>query len=111
MTVRKTPLIYCILALLTCAFSASSLAKHWTVTQRQDALLKEIDSSFKANQLTAKEHDDLRNEQQKIIVREKSMKEKNAGKISYEDNRRLEKDLNTLSLKLHKKVLAKRVAQ
>jgi len=111
MTFCKTPLICCALALLVCTSPGPSSAKRWTITQRQEALLKEIDSSFKANQLTAKEHDDLREEQQKIIAREKSMKEKNGGKISYEDNRKLEKDLNALSVKLQKKVLAKRVAQ
>jgi hypothetical protein len=88
-----------------------SLARKWTVTQRQEALLKEIESDYKANQLTLAERDDLKEQRQKIVDREKSMKDKNGGKLSYEDNRKLEKDLNNLSIKLQKKVLAKRVAK
>ena len=86
-------------------------AKKYTVTQRQDALLKEIQADYKANQLTLEEKNDLVAQRQKIVDRENSMKQKNGNKLSYEDDRKLEKDLNSLSEKLQKKVLAKRVAK
>ncbi len=111
MNFQRMSAVCCALAIFASFPTEPSLAKKWTITGRQDALLKEIDSSFKSNQLTLKERDDLRSEEEKIVLKEKSMKEKNGGKISYEDNRKLEKDLNNLSNKLHKKVLAKRISQ
>jgi len=87
------------------------LAKKYTITQRQDALLKEIESDYKANQLTLAERDSLIEERQKIVDKEKDMKAKNGNKLSYADDRKLEKDLNTLSLKIQKKVLNKRVGK
>jgi hypothetical protein len=86
-------------------------ARKWTVTERQEALSKDIDAAFKSNQLTLKERDDLKSQHQKISDRISSMQKKNGGKLSYDDNRKLEKDLNGLSVKLQKKILDKRVAK
>jgi hypothetical protein len=86
-------------------------SKKWTVTERQEALSKDIDKAYKANQLTLKERDDLKSTQQKISDRISSMQKKNGGKLSYDDNRKLEKDLNGVSVKLQKRILEKRVAK
>jgi hypothetical protein len=86
-------------------------SKNWTVTERQEALSKDIDKAYKANQLTLKERDDLKSQHQKISDRMSSMQKKNGGKLSYDDNRKLEKDFNGLSVKLQKKILEKRVAK
>jgi hypothetical protein len=96
-----------IFALATLALPAT--ARKWTITERQARLSSQIEAAFKANQLTVKEADDLRKDAGKISERAEKMKTKNAGRLSYEDQNDLEKDLNKLSLKIHKKVLEKRV--
>jgi hypothetical protein len=84
-------------------------AKKWTVTQRQQRLSGEINSAFKANQLTLEESESLRRECDKVTEQEQKMKEKNGGKLSYSDDTQLERNLNKISNKLHKKMLEKRV--
>ncbi len=95
--------------LMITSTSATFAAHHWTVTQRQQALLSEINSAHRHNQLTLKEFNDLTEEQQKIVSKEQSMKDKNGGKLSQKDLTTLERNLNDLSNKIHKKVLDKRV--
>jgi hypothetical protein len=101
------------LAVAVAALVALSLspaqAKKWTVTQRQEKLSIEIDRAFKANQLTLDEADGMKKEAAKIATKEEKMKSKNGGKLSYSDDTELEKELNKLSVKLHKKMLEKRV--
>jgi hypothetical protein len=94
---------------VACLATAPAEAKKWTVTQRQQALSMEIDKAFRTNQLTLKEADGLKREVIKITNREQKMRSKNGGKLSYEDDNQLEKDLNDVSVKLHKKQLEKRV--
>jgi hypothetical protein len=108
---NRTPAIGAILiTLFMLASTDASFAKrHWTVTERQQALLAEINTAQKANQLTLKEADNLRDDQRKIVEKEQSMKDKNGGKLSVKDNTSLERSLNDLSNRLHKKVLDKRV--
>jgi hypothetical protein len=81
----------------------------YTVTDRQATLTKEIDAAYSANQLTLKEADDLKAKLSSIKTKEQQMKDKNGGKLSYADNNSLEKSLNNISNKLHKKILEKRV--
>jgi len=95
--------------LIITASNSSFAARHWTITQRQQALLAEINTARKHNQLTLKETNSLIDEQKKIVDKEQSMKDKNGGKLSQKDMTSLERSLNDLSNKLHKKVLEKRV--
>ena len=109
---RKTLALILVTSLAFQGFAGAGLAKRTlTVTDRQEALFKEINSDYKANQLTLDEKNDLIAQHKKIIDKETSMKSKNGGKLSYEDNQKLEKSLNDLSQKLQKKVLAKRIAK
>ena len=81
----------------------------YTVTDREVSLDKKINDAYDANQLTLQEADDLRGKMKKIKDKEQKMKDKNGGKLSYGDNNSLEKSLNDVSTKLHKKMLEKRV--
>jgi hypothetical protein len=101
-------------ALATIVFTSASsaqpaLAKKWTISQRQLALRKEVDSGLKANELTLKEAQGLRDRLDAISNDETKMKAKNAGQLSYKDQGKLEKKLNSISVDIQKDKLAKRV--
>ncbi len=83
-------------------------ARKYTIYDRQVALEKKIDKAYKDNQLTLKEADNLKGKIKSVKEEEEKMKNKNGGKLSYEDNTTLEKDLNKISDKLHRKMLDKR---
>lgn len=91
------------------ALQSDAKSKKWTITQRQDALKKEIASGQKSGDLTAKEAAALREQESKIEAKEVKMKGKNDGKLSYDNENALEKDLNKLSLRIQKLKLEKRV--
>ncbi len=82
--------------------------KTWTITERQVALRKEVDSGVKANELTLKEANSLRDRLSEISADIQKMKDKNGGKLSYKDEGKLEKRLNSLSVDIQKEKLAKR---
>ena len=88
---------------------SSAKSKTWTVTERAEALKKEIASGQKSGDLTAKQAEDLNVQAGKIDAKMVKMKAKNAGKISVDDQNTLEKDLNKLSLRITKLKLDKRV--
>src|SRR5271170_4247599 len=88
---------------------SSAKSKTWTVTERSEALKKDIASGQKSGDLTAKQADDLRIQAGKIDSKMVKMKAKNDGKISVDDQNTLEKDLNKLSLRMQKLKLDKRV--
>jgi hypothetical protein len=79
-----------------------------TITDRIEILSKKIDKGQKANELTLKEADKLRSDITKINEKIEKAKAKNAGKLSYEDESKIEKDLNKVSIKLTTKELDKR---
>jgi hypothetical protein len=83
--------------------------KQWTVTERQVQLQKETTAGEKANELTKKEADDIREDLAKIQTKIDKAKEKNGGKLSYKDEAKTEARLNDVSLKIQKFKLAKRV--
>lgn len=83
--------------------------KVYTVTDRQVELRNKVAAAAKANELTAKEAEKLNSTLTDIdedIVR---MKAKNGGKLSYKDEGKVEKRLNTVSIDLQKYQLKKRV--
>jgi uncharacterized membrane protein YgaE (UPF0421/DUF939 family) len=82
-----------------------------TITERQEMLLDKVNKAEKSGELTADEANSLRNSHAKIMDKETRMKSKNGGKLSYKNINQIEKDLNKISNKLHKKELAKRVSQ
>jgi len=86
-----------------------STRHEYTITDRQVVLEKKIDAAYSANQLTLQEADDLRGKIKKVKEKEQKMKDTNGGKLSYANRTSLEKALNSVSEKLQKKVLEKRV--
>jgi hypothetical protein len=88
---------------------SSAKSKNWTITERQEALNKDIKQGVKSGELTAKEGDSLTNESASIEATIVRMKGKNDGKLSYKDEQKLEKKLNSLSLRIQKLKLDKRV--
>jgi hypothetical protein len=89
-------------------FTPSADAK-LSVSQRQNILLKKINRAERANELTRKEAQGLREKRNDIIAMESRMRSKNNGRLSYADINKVEKALNSLSLKIQKKALEKRV--
>ena len=83
--------------------------RHYTITQRQEMLRKEVNAGQKANELTLKEADALRDRLTGITEDEAKMKAKNGGKLSYKDEGKIEKKLNSISVDMTKQKLAKRV--
>ena len=84
-------------------------ARHnWTITQRQVQLRREVNGGQKANELTLKEANGLRDRLDSITTDSKKMKAKNAGKLSYKDEGKLEKRLNSISVDMQKEKLEKR---
>jgi cell division protein FtsL len=96
---------------LACSFSMLQPAhakRHYTVTERQEALKKDIATDEKNGNLTLKEANSLRDDLTKIAEKESKMKIANGGKLSVEDNHKLEGELNKVSLSMKKKELKKR---
>jgi hypothetical protein len=101
-----------IFALATTFFvgtAQAAYAKKWTIYQRQVRLAKEITKGQRSGELTLKEANDLREQYDHVGEKISKMKAKNGGKLSYADQNELEKKLNELSVRIQKKMLAKRV--
>jgi hypothetical protein len=85
-------------------------AKHqWTITQREEALNKEVNAGQKANELTLKEANGIRDDLAGVTSDIAKAKAKNGGKLSYKDEGKIEKKLNSISVDIQKKKLQKRV--
>lgn len=102
-------LVIGLVTLVTQSLLSPSVEAKLTITQRQNILLKKINRAERANELTHKEAQGLRDKRLSIIAMEARMRNRNNGKLSYADINKVEKELNGLSLKLQKKALAKRV--
>jgi len=81
-----------------------------TITMRIERLSKKIDKGQKSNELTLKEAEKLRGEIADINAKIEKAKEKNGGKLSYEDETKMEKELNKVSVGITKKSLNKRTS-
>ncbi len=81
----------------------------YTISQRQNILLKKINRAERSGDLTHKEAVGLRNKRADIIAMEARMRNRNNGRLSYADINKVENELNKLSLRIQKKALAKRV--
>ncbi len=92
-----------------CATEVCAAKKKYSVYDRQVELRKKVEAGQKKNELTAKEANGLNGDLDDITSSIEKMKSKNAGKLSYKDEGKIEKRLNKISLTLSKKELAKRV--
>ncbi|MBA3992012.1 MAG: hypothetical protein C0469_00700 [Cyanobacteria bacterium DS2.3.42] len=99
-----------VLAVLQIAPQTSEAkARRYTVTQRHQILAAKINRMEKAGELTLREARDLRDDNQDVWQKVNRMKARNGGKLSYKNIAEVEKDLNSISNKIHKKALQKRV--
>ena len=88
-----------VLTLLGCAMVAQvpSIAKTWTVDQRQTQQMKDINAGQKSGQLTVKQSEKLRHNLAQVARKKKQMKAKENGKLSSEDTQTLHNKLNRVS--------------
>jgi hypothetical protein len=98
------------LGAIVCAPGAEAVKK-FTITERIETLSSKVNAGQKSGELTLKEADSLRNKLSDVNNRIDKYKSKNGGKLSYANENTIEKDLNSVSLKLTKKELAKRTAK
>ncbi len=83
--------------------------KVWTIDARQEQLMKDINEGQKGKQLTKKEADRLRGDLADVARRKKKMKAKaEDGKLTDDNKKDLEGDLNAISDHIHKYKLEKR---
>jgi len=88
--------------------AASAKSKTWTITERQEALSSKVSKGETSNELTKKEADKLRSRLQDVSDKIAKSKLKNGGKLSYKDEGKMEKMLNSISVDMDKEELAKR---
>lgn len=89
--------------------SSEARARRYTITQRHEILAAKINRMEKAGELTLKEARDLRDDNRDVWQKVNRMKARNGGKLSYKNIAEVEKDLNRISNRIHKKALEKRV--
>ncbi len=87
-----------------------SSAEKLSITDRQQILFAKTVKAWKKKHLTMGEYQDLQEDFTKLEERIEKMKAKNGGSLSYDNIESVESDLNDISVQLHKKQLAKRVA-
>jgi len=84
-------------------------AKEWTINARQDQLMKDINAAQKKKELTDKEAKKLRGDLADVARKEAKLRGKNNKQIPIEDQAKLEKALNTVSVDIKRLALEKRV--
>lgn len=87
----------------------SACAKEWTINARQDQLMKDINAAQKKKELTDKEAKKLRSDLADVARKEAKLRGKNNKQIPVEDQAKLEKSLNTISVDIKRLALEKRV--
>ena len=97
------------LAALACSDPSFAKSKHWTIFERQQALSQKVERGQKSMELTLKESNGFRDRLKSVNERIAKMKSKNAGKLSYSDEGKVEKTLNHISIDIDKTELNKRV--
>lgn len=110
---RYTSLLVAAALLGQFAFTAPQVAEarapRYTISQRHNALIAKINRFQRTGELTMREANSLREDDHDIRRREARMRSKNGGKLSYSDINKIERELNDLSNKIHRKALNKRV--
>lgn len=93
---------------LTC-LPVDASSKVWTIEARQAQLMKDVNEGQKGKQLTKKEADRMRSDLADVARKKKKMKSKaDDGKLTEDDKKELEGDLNKISDSIHKYKLEKR---
>ncbi len=96
---------------LTFISNSQVLDKEWTVNERQDQLMKDINEAQKKKDLTAREAKGLRSDLADVTRTEAKIKENNNDKIPDGDKAKLESMLNDVSVRIKQPSLEKRVAE
>lgn len=86
-----------------------AFAKEWTINERQDQLMKDINAAQKKKELTDKEAKKLRGDLADVARKEAKLRGKNNKQIPVEDLAKLEKALNGVSVAIKELALEKRV--
>lgn len=108
----KSRLLFSLLLGSTLLLSSAEFAdaKEWTINERQDQLMKDINEAQKKNDLTDKEAKKLRGRLADVARKEVKMRgKKSSGSLSDADKATLEGDLNNVSVDIKKYALEKRV--
>lgn len=105
--VALIPVLIAFTALVGTGDGAS--AKEWTINERQDQLMKDINAAQKKKDLTDKEAKKLRGDLADVARKEAKLRGKNNKQIPVEDLAKLEKALNEVSVDIKQKALEKRV--
>ncbi len=84
------------------------MAKTWTIVERQEALMKEVNEGQKGKELTLKEAKKLRKELANLARKKAKMKAKSEETLTKENKLELEGDLNNISVEIKKLKLEKR---
>jgi len=82
-------------------FDLPTLAKVWTVEERQVQLMQDINNAEKSKQISSKEARALRKMQANIARKKAALRAKNRGKLTDDDIVKLNKDLDAASNKTH----------
>ena len=109
--VIRTAMAVLTLMALQSGTPALSAEPEWNVDTRTQRLMQEINLAQKENQLTDKEAKKLRSDLADIVAKKTRWRDKAKGLLTEKQNRSLEKDINSVSVKLHKLQLEKRVAK
>lgn len=88
-------------------------AKEWSIDDRQQALMQQINEGQKAKELTVKEAKAMRKDLANLAKKKAKMKTKAGGSntLTKENQTELEGDLNKISVEIQKLKLEKRVQQ
>jgi len=109
----KSRVLQSLLVASTVLFTSAQSAlaeKEWTINERQDQLMKEINEAQKKNELTEKEAKKLRSRLADVARKEAKMRGKNnANKLTDANKAVLEEGLNVVSVDIKKLALEKRV--
>ena len=100
---------FLVVCMSVCSLGTALAAKTWTVETRQGQLMKDINVAQTTNQLTPKEAKKLRAQLADVVRHKKKLKaEAVNGKLTKDDDLKLEADLNAVSYKIKELQLAKR---
>ena len=95
------------LSSLLVAFSAE--AKNWTVDERQQELMQQVNEGQKAKELTVKEAKSMRKALADLAKKKAKMNAKTKNNLTKDNVTELESDLNKISVDIQKLKLEKRV--
>ncbi len=90
---------------------SEATAKTWTIDERQEQLMKDINAAQEKKALTTKEGDKLRKMLAKVSKKKAKWKTDKTRELSQDEKFSLEGDLNTISVKIKALQLEKRTEE